>query len=221
MKQKVSKPRRNNRSPLLGDQNMIHIPRFENYEHSGLFPTPTYNNPRLPLYPGPNKLPCGCYFDPSLPMPGPMIAGGPVHVPHSQLCNLSQPIQIPMPSHHPAPMMMQNAYTPPEYHSTMSISQQIEYYFSEKNLRNDFYLRSKMDKKGFVDLNIIAGFKRIAMQTKDLSVLEQCVMESNIVTIVTEEIDGRVVKKVGPIDSGIAGKFILKHVGNSPGWSII
>ncbi|KII72430.1 La-related protein 1 [Thelohanellus kitauei] len=38
---------------------------------------------------------------------------------------------------------------------------QVEYYFSQQNLQNDYYMRSQMDQDGWVDLGLIYNFKRI------------------------------------------------------------
>ncbi len=39
---------------------------------------------------------------------------------------------------------------------------QIEFYFSQHNLQGDFFLRSKMDAKGWVDIvGVVMGFKRV------------------------------------------------------------
>ena len=36
-----------------------------------------------------------------------------------------------------------------------------EYYFSPRNLRNDWYLRQRMDAHGFVYLTVVANFNRV------------------------------------------------------------
>lgn len=38
---------------------------------------------------------------------------------------------------------------------------QIEFYFSQRNLEGDFFLRQKMDEEGWVDIGVVAGFKRV------------------------------------------------------------
>ncbi|SNX82393.1 uncharacterized protein MEPE_01099 [Melanopsichium pennsylvanicum] len=38
---------------------------------------------------------------------------------------------------------------------------QIEFYFSQHNLQGDFFLRSKMDSQGWVDVGVVAGFKKV------------------------------------------------------------
>jgi hypothetical protein len=43
-----------------------------------------------------------------------------------------------------------------------NLQSQIEFYFSDENLANDSYLRSKMDAIGCCSIELIAGFKRVA-----------------------------------------------------------
>ncbi|RMZ95866.1 la-related 1 isoform X3, partial [Brachionus plicatilis] len=59
------------------------------------------------------------------------------------------------------------------------IRQQIEYYFSEINLQKDAYLRSKMDAHGFIDLALIAGFKRVKSLSLDEHVVREAVKKSD------------------------------------------
>lgn len=59
------------------------------------------------------------------------------------------------------------------------IKRQMEYYFSNKNLTGDVYLRLKMDNLGFVPLNIFLNFPRIMCLTRDINVLAEAVEESN------------------------------------------
>ncbi|CAL8132562.1 unnamed protein product [Orchesella dallaii] len=49
------------------------------------------------------------------------------------------------------------------------VRKQIEYYFSEENLEKDFYLRRKMDEKGFLPVHLIATFPRVKNMTQDYS----------------------------------------------------
>ena len=43
------------------------------------------------------------------------------------------------------------------------VRMQIEYYFSEENLRSDRYLRSQMAPGGWVSLALVAEFKRLVL----------------------------------------------------------
>lgn len=42
-----------------------------------------------------------------------------------------------------------------------ALQQQLEFYFSEGNLKNDSFLRNKMDKQGFVEILVVAQFNRM------------------------------------------------------------
>eukprot|EP00800_Vazella_pourtalesii_P002371 TRINITY_DN121_c0_g1_i2.p1 TRINITY_DN121_c0_g1~~TRINITY_DN121_c0_g1_i2.p1 ORF type:complete len:408 (-),score=110.24 TRINITY_DN121_c0_g1_i2:39-1262(-) len=46
---------------------------------------------------------------------------------------------------------------------------QVEYYFSNKNLDKDIYLRSEMDNEGYVPLRLITNFRRMQELTSPLS----------------------------------------------------
>ena len=63
------------------------------------------------------------------------------------------------------------------------IKRQIEFYLSEDNLKADIYLRRKMDKSGFVDLNLISSFNRIKSLTQDLALIIESVKLSDIIEL--------------------------------------
>ncbi|KAF4084360.1 hypothetical protein AMELA_G00127830 [Ameiurus melas] len=68
------------------------------------------------------------------------------------------------------------------------IKRQIEYYFSLRNLERDFFLRRKMDAKGFLPISLIAGFRRIQALTTDVSLIMEAVKSSDVVELVDEQI---------------------------------
>ncbi|KAI5102711.1 la-related protein 1B isoform X3 [Silurus meridionalis] len=68
------------------------------------------------------------------------------------------------------------------------IKRQIEYYFSLHNLERDFFLRRKMDTKGFLPISLIAGFRRIQALTTDISLIKEAVKNSDVVELVDEQI---------------------------------
>ncbi|XP_026799975.3 la-related protein 1B isoform X3 [Pangasianodon hypophthalmus] len=68
------------------------------------------------------------------------------------------------------------------------IKRQIEYYFSLHNLERDFFLRRKMDAKGFLPISLIAGFRRIQALTTDISLIMEAVKSSDVVELVDERI---------------------------------
>uniref|UniRef100_A0AAR2KYA3 HTH La-type RNA-binding domain-containing protein n=1 Tax=Pygocentrus nattereri TaxID=42514 RepID=A0AAR2KYA3_PYGNA len=68
------------------------------------------------------------------------------------------------------------------------IKRQIEYYFSLHNLERDFFLRRKMDAKGFLPISLIAGFRRVQALTTDINLIMEAVKNSDVVELVDEKI---------------------------------
>ncbi|KAG2537897.1 hypothetical protein PVAP13_9NG324200 [Panicum virgatum] len=73
------------------------------------------------------------------------------------------------------------------------IRQQIEYYFSAKNLENDAFLRERMNQQGWVPLTHIAGFKKVFSKTTDMKFILDSILPSNEV----EVLDGKIRKRIG------------------------
>lgn len=63
------------------------------------------------------------------------------------------------------------------------LRQQLEYYFSHKNLQSDTYLCSLMDSQGWVPLQAVAQFKRIQQMTGDLNLLAEALQGSRSVEV--------------------------------------
>ncbi|KAF8308209.1 winged helix DNA-binding domain-containing protein, partial [Clavulina sp. PMI_390] len=55
---------------------------------------------------------------------------------------------------------------------------QIEYYFSMQNLVNDMFLRQQMDSEGWVDIAMIASFKRMQNLTQDIALVHDTMLLS-------------------------------------------
>ncbi|KAK6925511.1 La-type HTH domain [Dillenia turbinata] len=72
-----------------------------------------------------------------------------------------------------------------------SILRQIEYYFSEGNLQNDYYLRSLMDKQGWVPISTIAEFKRVKRMSTDISFILDSLQNSYTVEVQGDKIRKR------------------------------
>ncbi|KAG1971661.1 la-related protein 1B [Pimephales promelas] len=68
------------------------------------------------------------------------------------------------------------------------IKRQIEYYFSLPNLERDFFLRRKMDTKGFLPISLIASFHRVQALTTDINLIKEAVKNSDVVELVDEKI---------------------------------
>ncbi|XP_062378037.1 la-related protein 1 isoform X4 [Sardina pilchardus] len=64
------------------------------------------------------------------------------------------------------------------------IKRQIEYYFSLHNLERDFFLRRKMDAKGFLPISLIASFHRVQALTTDVSLIVEALKNSTVVELV-------------------------------------
>lgn len=63
---------------------------------------------------------------------------------------------------------------------------QIEFYFSQRNLEGDFFLRQKMDGQGWVDISVVAAFKRVQNITRDLRLIEDALLHSAVLDVDTE-----------------------------------
>lgn len=60
----------------------------------------------------------------------------------------------------------------------MAICQQVEFYFSDGNLRHDKYLQSQMDSNGFVAIEALAQFPRIFSLNPNVDVVTQAIQDS-------------------------------------------
>ncbi|KAI8097489.1 uncharacterized protein BX664DRAFT_276251 [Halteromyces radiatus] len=76
----------------------------------------------------------------------------------------------------------------------MYIAQQIEYYFSIDNLCKDIYLRTQMDKNGFIDLAFLANFNRVKGLSTDLSLIRDALTQSQVVEVTS---DNKIRKREG------------------------
>jgi la-related protein 1 len=66
------------------------------------------------------------------------------------------------------------------------IKQQLEYYFSEENLRKDTYLRDQLDTSGWAQLELVCGFKRLAsllLCTNDQAILFHSLEKSTLLEL--------------------------------------
>lgn len=83
-------------------------------------------------------------------------------------------------------------YTMPIDEKTLKdyVKRQIEYYFSEENLRGDFFLRQQMDAGGFIPVGLIASFYRVQALTQDQNMILEALIDSTVV-----EVDGPKLRK--------------------------
>ncbi|CAA0805922.1 La-related protein 1A [Striga hermonthica] len=120
-------------------------------------------------FPGP---PGAIYYFPAAPP-------GPVRVPYA-------PVLVPYPFspgvHIPAsPIIALRA----------NIVKQIEYYFSDENLKNDPYLISLMDSEGWVPIATIAEFKRVKRMSADIPFILDALLASETIEVQGEKVRRR------------------------------
>ncbi|XP_038900553.1 la-related protein 1A [Benincasa hispida] len=72
-----------------------------------------------------------------------------------------------------------------------NIIKQIEYYFSNENLKNDHYLISLMDDHGWVPISAIAEFKRVKKMSTDISFILDSLHSSASVEVQGEKVRKR------------------------------
>ncbi|KAF7841000.1 putative receptor-like protein kinase [Senna tora] len=65
----------------------------------------------------------------------------------------------------------------------LQIVKQIEYYFSDENLSDDFYLRGKMDGQGWVHIDVIAEFRRVKSLTSNVHYILDVLYRSSVLHV--------------------------------------
>ncbi|KAL8088516.1 la-related protein 1C-like [Apium graveolens] len=68
---------------------------------------------------------------------------------------------------------------------------QIDYYFSDDNLVKDHFLRSKMDDQGWVNISVIANFRRVLSLTSDVQLILNALGASTVVEVQGDKIRRR------------------------------
>ncbi|XP_050109336.1 la-related protein 1A-like [Malus sylvestris] len=120
----------------------------------------------------------GFMVGPSIPGPAP-ICYLPVP-PLSAIRGPHPPSFVPHPLNPGAPL-------PPSKTHTLSlrdnIIKQIEYYFSDENLKKDRYLISLMDDQGWVPITTIADFKRVKKMCTDIAFIIDSLLGSTTVEV--------------------------------------
>ncbi|VVB18382.1 unnamed protein product [Arabis nemorensis] len=71
------------------------------------------------------------------------------------------------------------------------IRNQVHYYFSEENLRHDEFLRKRMNDEGFVNIQFIAGFKKLKALTSNIELILDALQGSDVVELKGYEIRKR------------------------------
>ncbi|CEO99507.1 hypothetical protein PBRA_007240 [Plasmodiophora brassicae] len=67
--------------------------------------------------------------------------------------------------------------------ATAHVQTQIEFYFSQQNLATDAYLRSQMDDSQYVDLAVIADFKKVKRFTDDMDDIIASIRRSKLLEL--------------------------------------
>lgn len=78
---------------------------------------------------------------------------------------------------------------------TLRLLNQVEFYFSHRNLQGDFFLRQCMDREGWVPISTVASFNRVRKLTTDLSLVLNTLLYSTVLAVDPEY--RRVRKAVG------------------------
>jgi len=81
---------------------------------------------------------------------------------------------------------------------SQKIINQVEYYFSDENLVKDSFLMQRInrDKRGYVDLKLIASFKKMKKLTQDISVIADALHNSKKLEVNKA---GTMVRRIAPL----------------------
>ncbi|GKV45096.1 hypothetical protein SLEP1_g52218 [Rubroshorea leprosula] len=82
-------------------------------------------------------------------------------------------------------------FPPPDLQLHDRIVNQIDYYFSNENLIKDTFLRQKMDAHGWVDIKLIAGFKKVSGLTDKIPIILDAMRSSKVVEVQGDKIRKR------------------------------
>lgn len=76
------------------------------------------------------------------------------------------------------------------------VRHQIEYYFSDENLENDFFLRKKMDILGYIPLSVITSFNRVKSLSQDFDLIVNALTQSESLqlTPVYDQATGKIIE---------------------------
>ncbi|XP_038702189.1 la-related protein 1C isoform X2 [Tripterygium wilfordii] len=85
-----------------------------------------------------------------------------------------------MPLVAPIPPMF---FPTPDPNIYSKIVQQVNYWFSGDNLAKDIYLRKNMDDQGWVSIELIAGFKKVAELTNNIQLILDALRSSTVVEV--------------------------------------
>uniref|UniRef100_A0A0N5A1F9 HTH La-type RNA-binding domain-containing protein n=1 Tax=Parastrongyloides trichosuri TaxID=131310 RepID=A0A0N5A1F9_PARTI len=103
---------------------------------------------------------------------------------------------------------------------------QLEYYFSRENLSTDKYLKGQMDSEGYVQIKILANFRKISALTNDINIIIDAIKKSNILQVdknnekvrVSAKRSTLILREISETDGEDMVKELLK---NGPEWKRI
>ncbi|CAN6695131.1 unnamed protein product [Malus baccata var. baccata] len=155
-------------------------------------------NPRenIPVQQGVGPIP---FLRPQFFGPAPGFMVGPSIPGPAPICYLPVPPLGAIRGPHPPSFMPHplnpGAPLPPSETHTLSlrdnIIKQVEYYFSDENLKNDRYLISLMDDQGWVPITTIADFKRVKKMCTDIAFILDSLLGSTTVEVQANKIRRR------------------------------
>ncbi|XP_039004700.1 la-related protein 1A-like [Hibiscus syriacus] len=117
---------------------------------------------------------------------GPNFPGAVYYVPVAPPGSVREPHPPPFV---PCPMNPGTAMFPPEIVILRAnIVKQIEYYFSDENLKNDRYLISLMDDFGWVSISKIADFKRVKRMSTNIQFILDALLVSSTIEVQGDKI---------------------------------
>ncbi|XP_020102845.1 la-related protein 1A-like [Ananas comosus] len=141
-----------------------------------------------PAFPGPPPPPA-MYYVPAVP---PEIVRAPhfiAHPPSPAHADLT-PSEVELREKKPSEKELKEKKSPEE-ELREKILNQIEYYFSDKNLPTDGYLLSVLDEQGWVSISIIAGFRRVRNLTTDVPLILGALRSSSLIEVQGDKIRRR------------------------------
>jgi len=96
------------------------------------------------------------------------------------------------------------------------ILKQVEFYFCDSNIVNDKFMKGEVAKneEGWVEIKVIASFKRMKALTEDLEVVAAALRGSKVLLKVSE--DGTKVKRTSPIPESFDSAPMTVRVKNIP-----
>ncbi|CAO2180345.1 unnamed protein product [Urochloa humidicola] len=172
--------------PSVGTHNARPHPGSEGHGHfNQAWPNPqmfgTRENASLPQSVGPRAFarpmapPLGYINGPPYPRPmHPMYYYMPA-VPMEPMRGPPRYIQ-----NQPAPSPV---LSPEDAELRSNILTQVEYYFSDKNLEDDDFLKSLMDENGWVPVSKVADFKRLKKMTTDINLILDALANSSLLEV--------------------------------------